>query len=101
LAPVADLSEGKIEVFAVAAHPISDSFGKRLLDLLLLGLALHHNNLVLFIWMLIRILHVLVLLVAGRADGRPVTHALKRDLLGPLIDLLVLIILIDDHLAIH
>ena len=51
--------------------------------------------------MLIRILHVLVLLVAGRADGRPVTHALKRDLLGPLIDLLVLIILIDDHLAIR
>jgi hypothetical protein len=49
LAPVADLSEGKIEVFAVPAHPISDSFGKRLLDLLLLGLALHHHNLVLFI----------------------------------------------------
>ena len=51
--------------------------------------------------MLIRILHVLVLLVAVRAEGLPVAHALKRDLLGPLIDLLALIILIDHHLAIH
>ena len=46
LAPIADLSEGKIEVFAVSAHPISDSFGKRLLDLLLLALALKHHDLV-------------------------------------------------------
>ena len=51
--------------------------------------------------MLIRILHVLVLLVIVWADGLPVTHALKRDLFGPLINLLVLIILIDDHLSIH
>jgi hypothetical protein len=46
LAPIADFSEGKIEVFAVPAHPISDSFGKRLLDLLLLALALEHHDLV-------------------------------------------------------
>ena len=66
MAPIADLSEGKIEVFAVPANPISDSFGKRLLDLLLLALALEHHYLLLFIWMLIRILHVLVVLfVAG------------------------------------
>ena len=51
--------------------------------------------------MLIRILHVLVLLVIVWADDLPVTHSLKRDLFGPLINLLVLIILIDDHLAIH
>ena len=101
LAPVADLSEGKIKVFAIPAHPISDSFGKRLLDLLLLGLALHHHYLVLFRLIQICILHVLVLLVAVRADCLTVSHALKRDLLGPLIDLLTLIILIDDHLAIH
>lgn len=62
LAPIADLSEGKIEVLAVTANPISDSFCKRLLDLLLLALALKHHDLV-FIWLLIRILHVLVLLV--------------------------------------
>jgi hypothetical protein len=62
LAPIADLSEGKIEVLAVTANPISYSFCKRLLDLLLLALALKHHDLV-FIWLLIRILHVLVLLV--------------------------------------
>ena len=100
LTPIADLSERKIEVFAVPTHPISNSFCKRLLYLLLLALALEHHDLV-FICMLIRILHVLVLLVVILAGCLPVTHALKRDLFGPLINLLVLITLIDDHLAIH
>ena len=63
LAPIADLSEGKVEVFAVSAHPISDSLCKRLLDLLLLTLALKHHDLVITWMLLIRILHVLVLLV--------------------------------------
>jgi len=100
LAPIADLSEGKIEVLAITTNPISDSFCKRLLDLLLLALALKHHDLV-FIWLLIRILHVLVLLVIVWADDLPVSHILERDLFDSLINLLVFIILIDDHLTIH